>query len=95
MYGFNVCVCIFTICTVRGYTCVYGHIEKKKGKKISRVTRYRWSTMDLCRESMNDLDHYYTQNNWGTRLGNCCRNELVIVFLKLEIFSNLILYKII
>lgn len=33
MYGFNVCVCIFTICTVRGYTCVYGHIEKKKRKE--------------------------------------------------------------
>lgn len=38
MYGFNVCVCIFTICTVRGYTCVYGHIEKKKERRY-RVSR--------------------------------------------------------
>lgn len=66
-----------------GYLCTYFYGErlyvrlraqniekKKKGKKISRVTRYQWLTMDLCGEFMNDPDHYYTQNNWETGLGN-------------------------
>lgn len=44
--------------------------EKRKEDIACHATR--WSTMDSCEGSMNDPDHYYARNNWGTGLWGRC-----------------------